>query len=217
MAAFRRRTVFAAPVIITLAAGCSGKDDSPGRTNNPPGPIETKPKPAFAVQWDVHRVGPGECEAEAVLHCEPNESCNPPPPRASECPPGTSGKTMIRVAALPSGKCVVVPKGCAEESCAKLDAPCPLPQGKKLPEKFVEVWVVEKNKNGDGGCHAEEPDEDCPPNVDCNPPVPRKIACPPGVTETVEVRVARLPDKTCAIAPDGCNAPACVTAKTPCP
>jgi hypothetical protein len=110
----------------------------------------------------------------------------------------------------------IVPKACMDASCAKIAAPCPLPSGSSC-RRFVEVWVVEKNKNGDGGCHAEEPEGTCPPGVDCNPPVPRKVACPPGVSDTVEVRVALLEDKSCAIAPEGCNTPTCVGAKTACP
>ncbi len=215
MAAFRRRTVFAAPLIISLATGCKG--DGPTTTSNPPGP-EAKPKVrAFLQEWDVRRIGPGACEAAAPDDCPPNTKCNPPEPRASECPPGTSGKTVIHVAELAANTCAIVPKGCANASCATVAAPCPLPAGQKLPSRFVEVWVVEKNKNGDGGCHAEEPEGTCPPGVDCNPPTPRKVACPPGVTDTEEKRVALLEDKTCAIAPEGCDSPSCVGATTPCP
>lgn len=216
MAAFRRRTVFAAPLILSLTTGC--KSEGPERTNNPPPPppkITDNPSP-FAREWAVRRVGPGACEAEPVVGCAPTESCKPPPPQASECPPGTSGTTVIRVVDV-GGSCKIAPKSCAHPSCTTVAAPCPLPRGQQLPERFVEVWVVEKNKNGDGGCHAEEPEGTCPPGVDCNPPQPRKVACPPGVTDTEEKRVALLADKTCAIAPDGCNAPSCVGAKTPCP
>ena len=222
MAAFRRRTVFAAPLIISLAAGCSSKDVPPTH-GNPPGPDidRTPPNPppptTKIINWDVHRIAPGECQAESIVECDPGVKCNPPPPRASECPPGTSGKTVIRVAEVAVGRCVIMPKGCADASCAKVAAPCPLPGGQTLPERFVEVWVVEKNKNGNGGCHAEEPEGTCPPGVDCNPPVPRKVACPAGVSDTAEARVAMLKDKSCAVAPDGCNTPACVTVKTPCP
>ncbi len=226
MAALRRRTRFAAPLIISLAAGCSSKDDTPKQNGNPPGPdIDRQPPmnpptPApskLTNQWDVRRVGPGECEAEWVINCPPNSKCNPPAPRASECPPGTSGKTVIRVGEVATGKCAIVPKGCADSSCVTVVAPCPLASGQKLPERFVEVWVVEKNKSGDGGCHAEEPEGTCPPGVDCNPPVPRKVACPAGISEGNDVRVALLKDKTCAIAPDGCTTPSCVGAKTACP
>lgn len=223
MSALRRRTSFAAPLILSLVTGCSKKEEH--RTNNPPPPPPRAPDPTanppvptkFAAVWDVRRVDTGICEAETPVDCPPNTKCNPPAPRAVECPAGTSGRTVIRVAERVTGGCVIVPKGCEDSTCATLEAPCPLPPGERLPAKLVEVWVVEKNKNGDGGCHAEEPSTDCPPNVDCNPPVPRKIACPPGVTETTEVRVGMLPDKTCAILPDGCNAPTCATTRTPCP
>ncbi|MBA2543016.1 MAG: hypothetical protein H0V17_25470 [Deltaproteobacteria bacterium] len=218
MSAFRRRTVFAAPLIISLVGGCSKKE--PERTNNPPPPEVQLPPPkpsAFEVEWDVRRVDAGACEADFVVECPPNTKCNPPAPLAVECPAGTSGRTVIRVAQVTPDRCGIVPKGCVDTSCVKLATPCPLPAGQKLPAKLVEVWTVEKNKNGDGGCHAEEPEADCPPNADCNPPVPRKIECPPGVTETVELKVGLLPDKTCAILPDDCTAPGCAGAKTPCP
>jgi hypothetical protein len=226
MSAFRRRTAFAAPLIISLVTGCSRKEETPPprdyapnppppeiKTTNPPEPTPSK----FKVEWDVRRVEAGACEAEQEIDCPPDSKCNPPAPRAIECPPGTSGRTVIRIAEIATDRCAIVPKGCADSSCVKLPTPCPLPSGQKLPAKLAEVWIVEKNKNGDGGCHAEEPSTDCPPGVDCNPPVPRKIPCPPGVSDTVEVKVGLLPDKTCAVLPEGCNAPDCAKAKTPCP
>lgn len=209
MAGSRRRTAFAAPLVLVLASGC--RDDRRTRTSNPPEPAaRPNPYPAtFRGVWDVRRVGPGACSAEPAIDRSPA--------RASECPPGTSGKTTLRVAELEPGRCAIVPPGCVTGQCLGVAAPCPLPAGARLPERFVEVWVVEKNKNGDGGCHAEEPEGTCPPGVDCNPPVPRKVACPPGATDTEEVRVALLPDHSCAVAPDDCHTPACVGASTPCP
>lgn len=215
MAAFRKRTLFAAPFIIVAATGC--KDESrtsnpppPERTHNPPGPVTT-----IKNQWDVRRVEAGKCEAEDVYDCPPDTKCNPPAPRAIECPAGTSAKTVIRVAETDPGTCWIVPKGCTDASCLKHEAPCPLPPGGKLPDKLVELWVVEKDKTGDG-CHAEEPVE-CPPGKDCNPPSPMKIPCPPGVTATTTVKVGLLPDKTCAILPADCKSPDCAKDKTPCP
>jgi hypothetical protein len=216
MAAFRKRTLFAAPFIMVAAAGC--KDDS--RTSNPPPPIRTSnpPEPSapkFRNQWDVRRVDAGKCQADEDFNCPPNAKCNPPEPRAIECPAGTSGKTVIRVAETEPGSCWIVPKDCKDTSCVKHKAACPLPPGGKLPDKLVEVWIVEKDKQGDG-CHAEEP-VDCPPGKDCNPPSPMKIACPPGVSATKTLKVGMLPDKTCAILPDDCKSPDCAKDKTPCP
>jgi hypothetical protein len=212
MPAFRRRTLFAAPFVVSIAAaGC--KDES--RTSNPP-PPDNPPGPRFARQWDVRRVAPGKCQAAEPFDCPPEVKCNPPEPRAVECPPGTSGKTVIRVAELPDTTCGIVPKGCVTAACVKLKTACPLPVGQTLPDKLVEVWLVEKDKIGDG-CHAEEPPVDCPPGVDCNPPSPMKIACPPGVTATTSIKIGMLPDKTCAILPDDCKAPECARDKTPCP
>jgi hypothetical protein len=205
VSAYRRRTQFAAPLIVTLACGNS----EPTETRNPP-----PPAPKFKGAWDVRRAPAGGCLAEDANPCAPDTKCNPPPPRAIECPPGTSGRTVIRVVELPAHTCGIAPAGCADPTCVKLATPCPLPHGQRFPQKLVEVWTVEKRGSE---CHAEEPNPDCPPNVDCNPPFPRKIECPPGVTETVALQVAQLADGSCAIVPDGCVAPACTTTKVACP
>jgi hypothetical protein len=94
----------------------------------------------------------------------------------------------------------------------QIHTPCPLPSGQQVVHKLANVWTIEKRG---GGCHAEE--GDCPPGVDCNPPQPRMMPCPAGITEDHDVRVAELPDATCVIVPDGCADTSCVGAKTPCP
>jgi len=100
-----------------------------------------------------------------------------------------------------------------ETTCVKIKTPCPLPYGKEVVQKLANVWRIEKR--GDK-CHAEDNDE-CPPGVDCNPPEPRFVPCPPGITEEKDVRIAELPDATCVIAPEGCKDTSCVTEKVPCP
>jgi hypothetical protein len=199
--AVRRRSRFAAPLVITVAA-CSKTE--------PPKP------PAYSgMSWDVRMVGGKGCRADEVFReCPPEGDCNPPPPRAVECPPGSSGRTLIRVAELPDKTCGILPAGCFDASCVKLKAPCPLPAGQTLRDTFVEVWTIEKRA---AGCHAEEAEHDCPPGVDCNPPQPRMIPCPAGITEDTNLRVAPLRDGTCVIVPPGCDEPSCATAKTPCP
>lgn len=47
--------------------------------------------------------------------------------QAIECPP-TVGVTIMRV----QGRCVIVPEGCTESSCAATAVECPLPAGKDL-------------------------------------------------------------------------------------
>lgn len=197
MSAFRRRTTFAAPVILTVAACSSGKD---------------KPKPEpdlkrpFAVSWQV---------TMKDMKCEARMPGNPPPPvQEIECPPGQTGNMYSTVAQLAEGKCALVPAGCVDASCAKTITPCPLPLGQKVVKKLGYVWVIEKRGEL---CHAEEEDHDCPPGVDCNPPAPRQFPCPPGVTEDKPMHFAELPDTTCVIVPDGCVDTSCATQKIDCP
>jgi hypothetical protein len=197
MSAFRRRTKFAAPVILTVAACSSGKQK--------PEP-HPEPKPSFAVAWDV---------AMKNMKCEAVMLSNPPPPAQDiECPPGMTGDLYMRVAELAPGRCAVVPQGCTDAACARPVVACPLPPGQKLVKKLAYVWIIEKR--GDK-CHAEEEDHDCPPGVDCNPPAPRTFECPPGVTEDKPLHFAELPDTTCVIVPDGCDNTGCATEKIACP
>lgn len=193
MTAFRRRTTFAAPVILTVAACSSSKD---------------KPKPAtpFPVSWQVSMQNM-KCLASSL-------GPNPPAPQEIECPPGMTGGIHMTVAQLAEGTCAVVPPRCEDKSCAKPITPCPLPHGQKLVRKLSYVWTIEKR--GDK-CHAEEEDHDCPPGVDCNPPAPRTFDCPPGVTEEKPLHFAELPDLTCVIVPEGCDNTGCATEQIPCP
>lgn len=194
-----RRTRFVAPFIVTVTACGSSKEPLPG---NPP-------QPRFAgATWSV-RMRDMKCTASVVVS-DPRE--NPPAPTEIECPPGMAGNNVIVVGALADGACGVVPSGCVDASCVKLRTPCPLPPGQHVVHKLANVWTIEKRR---GGCHAE--DGDCPPGVDCNPPEPRMVPCPEGITEEKNVRIAELPDATCAIVPEGCADTSCLGAKTRCP
>jgi hypothetical protein len=52
--------------------------------------------------------------------------------------------------------------------------PRPQPQ----PQADVPAgWTV--SRNDDGTCTAYPPPANCPPKATCNPPPPRKVACPP--------------------------------------
>lgn len=190
---FRRRTRFATPVI--LVAACSKSE--------PP-----KPKEFAGATYTVRMV-----DMKCLAHQRGNP---PPPPRAIECPPGMASKTVFTVGELADKTCGIIPAGCVDETCVKIKTPCPLPPGKQLATALSIVWTIEKR--GDA-CHAEEGDghEDCPPGVDCNPPEPRIVPCPPGVTEDKPVRVAELPDATCVVVPEGCATTTCATEKTRCP
>ena len=212
MSASRSRTRFAAPFIVTVAAaGCSNGGD---KTSNPP-------LPRFpGVTHRVHMADMLCFANENVLAPRDDKakaSYNPPPPRAIECPPGMSGNTMLTVGELGPSECGIVPDGCTNKSCVKLRTPCPLPPGMRYTQKLANVWTIEKR--GDK-CHAEEGDgehDDCPPGKDCNPPAPRFVPCPPGITEAADVHVAEMPDATCVIVPPGCHDSGCVGGKIACP
>jgi hypothetical protein len=193
MPAFRRRTHFATPVIV-IAACSSSK--TPPKAKEFPGPT-----------WNVI-MKDMKCVAT-----EPGP--NPPPPQAIECPPGMTGNISITVGMLANKSCGVVPTGCFDPACVKLATACPLPPGEQVKHELANVWLVEKR--GDR-CHAEEGDIDkCPPGVDCNPPEPRFVKCPEGVTEDTPMRIAELPDATCVVVPDGCRDTSCATQKISCP
>lgn len=204
MSAFRRRTTFAAPVILTVAACGGGKQPDKAKDNPAPTPEVAS---ALPLRWTVSMQNM-KCFASEVVRG------NPPVPQEIECPPGMTGHLTMTVAQLPDRRCAVVPAGCDGPTCAKPVTACPLPPGEKLVKKLAYVWVIEKR--GDK-CHAEEEDHDCPPGVDCNPPAPRTFDCPPGVTEDKPMKFAELPDTTCVIVPDGCEDTGCATQQIPCP
>jgi hypothetical protein len=187
MLRFRRRTHFATPVIV-IAACSSSKPEK---------------KQFPGATWDVRMVD---------MKCMATErGPNPPPPRAIECPPGMTGNITITVGMRANGACGVLPAGCFDDTCVKLTAACP---GVVVKHALANVWLVEKH--GDR-CHAEEGDIDkCPPGIDCNPPEPRFVRCPEGVTEDKPIRIAEMPDATCVVVPDGCRDTSCATEKIPC-
>lgn len=194
MAAFSRRTTFAAPVILTVVACSSGKQ-----------PAEPKQFPG--TTWVV---------AMTDMKCFATETGrgNPPAPQqAIECPPGMSGRTVLTVGQLPTKDCAIVPAGCVDAKCTTHRTPCPLPPGKQVVRTFSVLWKIEKRGPD---CHAED-ETDCPPGADCNPPAPRHFPCPAGVSEQRDLHVAELPDATCVIVPEGCTDTGCATEKIDCP
>jgi hypothetical protein len=211
MAAFRPRTVFAAPIIITVAASC-GQSERP-RAEPKAEPVgERHPVPAPDPS---HAAAPPEREVarwSVTMHamkCSANVAVrsNPPPPaRAIACPPGMSGNLAITVVERADGTCITLP--------GKHVTACPLPPGQPLVQPLGVVWTIERRGND---CHAEEDAHDCPPGAECNPPRPRTFPCPPGVTEEKPLRVAELPDATCVVVPDGCADTSCVSHPVACP
>ncbi|MDQ3365495.1 MAG: hypothetical protein M3680_08710 [Myxococcota bacterium] len=78
---------------------------------------------------------------------------------------------------------------------------------------FVAEWNVNESN---GACLASK-HEGCPPDVACDPPAPRAIACPAGTLPGSNARVVELADRTCAVAPIDCKGGPCLGAKTACP
>jgi hypothetical protein len=210
MAAFRPRTVFAAPIIITVAASC-GKSERPraepkaeaaGERHHTPahGRRDAVPAENEVARWSV-TMRAMKCSAHVAVRANP-----PPPSQAIACPPGMSGNLSITVIERADGVCMTQPGGHV--------TPCPLPPGQQLVQPLGVVWTIERRGKD---CHAEEDAHDCPPGVDCNPPKPRTFACPDGVTEDKPLRVAELPDATCVVVPEGCADTSCVSHPVACP
>ncbi|MGE0397005.1 MAG: hypothetical protein AB7T06_09825 [Kofleriaceae bacterium] len=195
---FRRRTTFAAPLIISVATSCSSSDKP-----------SDKPKQYAGPHWSVF-MAPDGCKALAMDGDAPSTS----PAREVACPPGSSGRNVVRIAQRADKICAVLPDDCFDEKCLETPTQCPLEVGKSLPKKLGAIMEIELR---DGECHVEEHDPDCPPNVDCNPPAPKKVTCPPGITEEQNMGIALLPDGNCAVVPDGCELQDCVGARTECP
>ena len=91
------RIRFAAPLVITLAAGCPSTVDH--RPTQPPpitgtGPIANPPPTAAGASWRVEVGDNGVCLAvnNASMDCPEGASCNPPPPARIECPAGATNE-----------------------------------------------------------------------------------------------------------------------------
>jgi hypothetical protein len=206
MSAFRRRTQFAAPFIVSIAACSGGK------------PHEDPAKTFPGTVWYVHKQAGDTCIASLTdLGCPKGAMCNPPPPSESKCPPFAGGQEWTNVAKRADGKCAMLPAGCVEESCLGLVTDCPLEIGQKLPAQFTSVFQIFQRPDDKGCAATMNSDFSCPPNVACNPPPPVQMPCPPNITPDKQLRVGQLPDGTCVIAPDGCTGIDCAGEKIDCP
>lgn len=136
MAAFRRRTTFAAPFIVTVAASCSGKD-APSRE-------------ADVAQWIVSM-------KNMKCYATPTPANPPAPEQAVPCPPGMSGRTQMQLVQRADKTCVVLPR--------KHITPCPLPPGQELVQPLGVIWEIEK-RGADCHAEEEDacpPGVDCNP------------------------------------------------------
>jgi hypothetical protein len=204
MGAFRRRTVFAAPLI--MIAGCGAKD-APRREPDPP-----RPK-LPGESWSVYKQGTS-CRAGDRSECPVGDSCNPPPPRDIECPPGI-GDTNVIVAVKADSTCVIVPKDCLDIACATRATPCPDPYD--APAKLRgPVWNIHRDPSSKTACIAYDanaclPPPDGQPAPPCNPPPPQAVVCPAALGDKPEmIRAAKLPNERCAIVAADCKDLSCV-------
>ena len=145
MAALRRRTVFAASFVMTVAcskaskeggtagsgsAGSAGIATGSGSTTGSGSATANKSGP-FRETWQVSRAFAWEkdakvgCEADQPFDCPPEYSCNPPPPRPIPCPAGIDKAKVITIAQQTPHECYVVPDGCKDLSCATQPVRCP--------------------------------------------------------------------------------------------
>jgi hypothetical protein len=209
MTAFRRRTAFAAPLIVI--AGCGGKDAA----NDPS-------KPAFAGHsWTVWKQG-DKCRADVRIGCPPKVACNPPAPREIECPGGATETTTVIVVEKPDKTCAIVPDGCSELACATQATACPAPyQAAPPPEKLVAIWSIHRGRNSPDACEAFDelacsvpPNQPAPP---CNPPPPMPVACPTGWVPDKPMQIGQLPNGKCAVVVPGCKHATCVDQAIDCP
>jgi hypothetical protein len=135
MSASRPRRVFAASVVVTFAAACSGANKEPNE------PKET----GFISRWSVSKIL-GDCTAhEGTSGCPRGAMCNPPPPRVIMCPADADEVRRSEVAELRDHTCAIVPEGCESAACAVTKTPCPLEFGEELP---VLAWEVKRDDQG---------------------------------------------------------------------
>ena len=143
------RRTFAAPFVVTLAAGCFA-DKAPPPAQPPPSqpppevvanpprpqpdpqPVDQSPQPEQKrLEWTVSMTG-GKCTAAIHVDCPPVATCNPPGPRPVECYPNMTEGVSLTVVQYPGAADCIIPPGPTH----------------------------------------------CPPKAACNPPPPRHVACP---------------------------------------
>ena len=127
--------------ILTASAACSKKktaNETPGSASGTAAVATGSGSGSaakYAAEWNVTAVA-GSCSATEHGDCKPDTECEPPTPRAIECPAGlVDGDT--KVVQLEDKSCAVLP------SNAK--TPCPLPKGESLPPL---MWAVTAAPDG---------------------------------------------------------------------
>jgi hypothetical protein len=171
MAAARRRTTFAAPFVITVAAGCSPSTDRAAQpTHEPP------------RTWVVHMRG---------MTCEATENVRggPPLPQPVECPPGMTSTVVMQIEQEP-GKSYCTSRGAVTG--------CPLPYGERVKQPLQVMWLIEKEGVD---CHAEDfsrcpKGADCNPPKPVHFPCPPGVTedHPLVLAELPDATCVRVPD-----------------------
>ena len=130
------------PVLLVLLAACSSKKKKQQENVGSGSPTVvasgSAPTPELAAQWNVI-VTDGVCSANEHGNCPPDTPCDPPTPRAIECPAGVTDGLVV-VGQLADGSCA---------TATGQKTPCPLPAGEALPPL---AWAV--TAQPDGTCRA---------------------------------------------------------------
>jgi hypothetical protein len=115
------RRVFAAPFVLTLAAGCPSTVDH--RTTDPAPVTEPAPPttpvanpppttpPQVEASWKIVVNNDGTCVAAADTQCKPGmpASCNPPRPMPYTCPAGATNEHPLIIRQEADGCVLVTP------------------------------------------------------------------------------------------------------------
>jgi hypothetical protein len=132
-------------LLLVVVAACSKKKSSESQATGSAGTgtaavaPTTGPATGLVSQWNVVVTEAG-CSANIHGDCPPNEPCDPPPPRAIECPAGVPEGNVV-VGQREDGACVI--------ANTNQPTPCPLPAGQALPPRR---WAV--TAQPDGTCRA---------------------------------------------------------------
>jgi hypothetical protein len=81
---------------------------------NPPRPTDpqTQPPPAPSVsRWTVYKAKDGSCMAAIKVECQPQATCNPPPPFKYECPTNLQVEPQLAIVSSDGGKSCFVDFG----------------------------------------------------------------------------------------------------------
>ena len=182
MSARSPRRTFAASFVVTLAAAPACVTTPPPPPNNPPGPTEPI---AAGPEVRDHRADPaGPTGPEVRDHRgDPGPTENPPPPPPPPPPdaPPTAGERRW-VLQMHDGKCSTrANANCPKPEPGKPMRTCnpPAPQPYTCPTGMTDgTTLAIVQWAGASDCVIPPPPVSCPKGAMCNPPPPRKVACP---------------------------------------